>query len=119
MKTFKNITTILVCMTFWGCGLSHHIGNENLTPSKVATISKGRSNKSDVLAILGPPQTTIIGSSGQAQESWSYWSTNIEGSAVILPFYAETTTKGSNYIVTISFDNNGTVNNIQEMKVTH
>jgi outer membrane protein assembly factor BamE (lipoprotein component of BamABCDE complex) len=98
------------------------MGNENLKAESVTQIVKGKTTKSELLALLGPPQsittrtlpTQAPGSPAlpaalMAAETWMYWSHNIEGSAVVLPFYASTTSKSSNYIVTIYIDNGGMV----------
>ena len=125
----KYISIILLLIGLCACGFSRHIGNENLTPDKVSAIQKGVSTKTDVLTLLGPPQMTrkqkIASPSASlpahlaADETWSYWSNNVEGSAVVLPFYAQTTTKSSNYILTIFFDSAGTVMDTQETQTQY
>lgn len=127
----KRIICFIVMLSVAGCGFSRHMGNENLKPEMVAQVVKGKSTKQDVLSLLGPPQSTSTRSplntmqqqpgsptlpvSLTAAETWSYWSHNIEGSAVVLPFYAQTSSKSSNYIVSIFFDDKGTVLDISTM----
>lgn len=118
----KKLACLLVLLTMIGCGFSRHIGNDNLKPELVTQIVKGKSTKQDILSLFGPPQTTStrklsadsnttakLPAHLAATETWSYWSHNIEGTAVVLPFYAQTNTKSSNYVVSIYFDDNGTV----------
>lgn len=124
MRIFMKISALFFLLT--GCGFSHHIGNANLKPDLIAKIEKGKTSKEQILLLLGPPQTTrvqtpVIPSTDPAiklpialtsPEVWSYWSNNIEGTAVVLPFIAQTTTTHSSYIVTIYFDNSGIVTDI-------
>lgn len=126
----KNVLLPLLMLLLTGCGFSRHIGNENLKPDMVTQIQKGKTTQQDLLSLLGPPQTTrkqtIPKSTGNtpvnlpvhltAAETWSYWSHNTEGTAVVVPFYAQTTTKSSNFILTVYFDETGTVIDYQTMQ---
>ncbi|BET59084.1 hypothetical protein [Geobacter sp. 60473] len=126
----KRLLFPLLMLLLTSCGFSRHIGNENLKPEMVTQIQKGKTTQQDILSLFGPPQTTrkqtIPKSDGAAQvnlpvhltavETWSYWSHNTEGTAVVVPFYAQTTTKSSNYILTVFFDESGTVIDYQTMQ---
>jgi len=127
----KAIVAVIIMTIISGCGVSRHLGNENLKPEMVSEIQKGKSTKQEMLSIFGPPQSTTkqnlptspIADSNvklpvqfTAAETWNYWSHNTEGTAVVLPFYAQTSTKSSNFILTIYFDNQGTVIDYQTMQ---
>lgn len=116
-----------------GCGFSHHVGSSNLKAESVAKIEKGKTTKEQVLELLGPPQTTRtqtptnqppassiqLPSHLTASEIWSYWSNNIEGTAVVLPFVAHTDTKSSSYTVSIFFSGEGIVTDYQTIQTNY
>jgi len=116
------VVTALV-FTLSACGFSHHTGNANISVELVdSTIVKGKTNKTDLLTAFGPPQSTQKRSISQAEknnpntpvmlkapETWMYWSSNMEGSAVFLPFVAQTSTKISTSTLAIYLDESGTV----------
>lgn len=123
------VVLVMVCLP--GCSVNRHLGNENLKPQMVSEIQKGKTTKQEVLSMFGPPQsTTLQSNSGQATadpnvkmpvqliaaETWNYWSHSTEGTAVILPFYAQTNTKSSNFVLSIFFDKQGTVLDYQSIQ---
>jgi hypothetical protein len=127
----KVIVAVLFMSIISGCGVSRHLGNENLKPEMVSEIQKGKTTKQELLSIFGPPQSTTkqnLPTSSTADpnvklpvqltaaETWNYWSHITEGTAVVLPFYAQTNTKSSNFILTIYLDNQGTVIDYQTMQ---
>lgn len=119
----KNILLYSSLLFISGCGFSHHQGNSKLTAENVALIKIKVSTKTDVLTALGPPQTTqkktpdsanyppgiTPSPMALASEIWTYWSQTIKGEAVVMPFYASTTTSGGNTIYSVYFNESGTV----------
>lgn len=105
-----------------GCGFNHHHGNQTvMTFNTEEMVQVGKTTKQDLLEKLGPPQNMQKNQFGvkdstiqtpprlKAAETWSYWSNNVEGTAVVMPFVAHTSTKSSMKILTFYFDENGIV----------
>lgn len=105
-----------------GCGFSQHHGNQAvMTFNTEEMVQVGKTTKQDLLEKLGPPQNMQKNQFGvqdnavntpprlKAAETWAYWSNNVEGTAVVMPFVAHTSTKSTMKILTFYFDINGTV----------
>lgn len=119
----RAIITILIMSLLSGCGFSHHSGNSALTMNMVETaIVKGKTTKTDLVTSFGPPQTIQkksvsaemqanpnIPAMAKSPETWIYWSHSIDGSSVVLPFVAHTSTQSSMITLAVYLDENGTV----------
>ena len=112
----------LIASLILGCSFRHQMGNSNLKPELMDSVTKGKTTKSDLISLFGPPQTTQRNAGhmeakddpralpqARATETWIYWSNNVEGSSIILPFVASTTTSSSVFTAIFYLDDDGRV----------
>lgn len=73
------------------CGTVHY--TQGFDVQKFTTLETGKTTKTDVLALAGPPLARAPGPDGI--EVWTYYWTEGKSTAVILPFYYHAETVGA------------------------
>ncbi|TWI52778.1 SmpA/OmlA family protein [Pseudomonas duriflava] len=73
MRTF--LPAILVVLTLSGCVM----GGRNITQEQIDQIDKGNTTKTELISMLGKPQSKTHKSSGYEVLTWSYFNSGLLG----------------------------------------